>query len=188
MEPSSVPLRANVELKARLDDPAAAEAVCRRLGAVDQGEEEQTDTYFSLGRYRLKLRESSSGKHWLIGYSRADLAEARRSQYRLTPVPNPGALKATLSRQWGVKAVVVKRRRWFLWEGRVRIHLDQVEGLGSYLEFEALLDPERPAYDESAATLDVARLSHDFGLTPRDFVAESYATLVQQAHGAPAGT
>ena len=188
MEPSSVPLRANVELKARLDDRDAAVEVCRRLGAADQGEEEQTDTYFSLGRYRLKLRESSTGSHWLIGYSRADLAEARRSQYRLTPVPNPGALKATLARQWGVKAVVAKRRRWFLWEGRVRIHLDLVEGLGTYIEFEAVLAPERPEYDDAAATLDVARLSHDFGLTPRDFVAESYATLLRSAQGAPAGT
>jgi predicted adenylyl cyclase CyaB len=188
MEPSSVPLRANVELKARLDDPAAAVAVCRRLGAADQGEERQTDTYFSLGRYRLKLRESTTGRHWLIGYSRPDRAEARKSQYRLTPVPNPAALKATLARQWGIKAVVSKRRRVFLWEGRVRIHVDDVEGLGTYLEFEAVLDPARPEYDEAAATLDVARLVHDFGLAPRDLVAESYSTLVHASHAAPAGT
>ncbi len=186
MDLSASPLRSNVELKARLDRFEAAAAVCRRLGAQDRGPREQTDTYFSLGRYRLKLRESSTGEHFLIGYSRPDAPEARRSQYRLMPVTNPGALKATLARQWGVKTIVRKTRHVFLWQGRVRIHLDRVAGLGDFLEFEGVLDP--PAYDEDAAQLDLARLCHDFGIEPRDLVADSYATLLQRHEGAPAGT
>ena len=187
MDLTREPLSTNVELKARLDGLDGALETCRALGAADQGTIEQTDTYFSMGKYRLKLREQSDGRHSLIGYSRPDAAEARTSQYRLQAVENPGATKATFARQWGVKVVVTKVRRWFLWEGRVRIHLDRVAGLGDFLEFEALVGSV-PGYDEDAARLDVARLSHDFGLEPRDLVAESYANLVRGANATPAGT
>jgi len=199
MNLSREPLRANVELKARIDDRDAAIEVARALGAEDQGEEEQEDTYFSLGRYRLKLRESSSGKHWLIGYSRPDGPDARRSQYRLSPVKDPSAMRLLMSKQWGVKVVVRKWRRVFLWEGRVRIHVDRVETLGDFLEFEAVLpavpdedaapDPlDDDAYDECAALLDVARLRHDFGIEDRDLVSSSYSTLIQQSREIPSGT
>lgn len=187
MDLSRTPLKSNVELKARLDRPEEALRVCRRLGAADRGTMEQTDTYFSLGNYRLKLRESSDGVHQLIGYSRPDEADARKCQYRVQDVENPGALKAILTRQWGVKAVVRKSRHLFLWQGRVRIHLDDVHSLGQFLEFEAVVGCV-PGYDEDAARLDVARLSHDFGLTPRDLVAQSYASLVKAGQAAPAGT
>lgn len=187
MDLTRAPLAVNVELKARLDRFDDALLVCRALGAADQGTIEQTDTFFSMGKYRLKLREQSDGRHCLIGYSRPDAAEARTSQYRLQAVENPGAVKATFARQWGTKVVVRKVRRWFLWEGRVRIHLDRVEGLGDFLEFEALVGSSE-GYDEDAARLDVARLTHDFGLTPRDLVAESYANLVRGTNATPAGT
>ncbi len=221
MDSSKEPLRANIELKARLDDVSFAESVCAHIGAADMGVDEQTDTYFTLGRYRLKLRESSRGGNWLIGYSRPDQPGARRSQYRITAAPNPGALKATLVRQWGIKAVVKKRRHLWLWQGRVRIHIDHVEGLGDFLEFEAVLDGSAPTappsaspnaaqngaapsaadlaaaaaaaaagpgYDEPAAMLDLIRLQHDFGITTRDLVSESYSGLILQSNSAPAGT
>lgn len=207
MESSKEPLRANIELKARLDDVAFAKSVCAHIGAADMGVDDQTDTYFTLGRYRLKLREASRGGNWLLGYSRPDQPGARRSEYRITAAPNPGALKATLVRQWGIKAVVRKRRHLWIWQGRVRIHLDHVEGLGDFLEFEAVLGASAsadakpgdvaaaaaaaaagPGYDEAAAMLDLLRLQHDFGITTRDLVSESYSGLILQSNSAPAGT
>lgn len=181
-------LCANVELKAKIPRLADAVAIAQRLGAVDAGEDEQTDTYFSLGTERLKLRESSSGVHLLIRYSRPDRVAPRKSQYRLMLVKDAASFKSMLTRQWGVKAVVRKRRRTFVWEGRVRIHLDVVHGLGEFIEFTAMLDPTRPDYDESAAALDVARLAHDFAVRHEDLVATSYATLVLASPGIPSGT
>jgi predicted adenylyl cyclase CyaB len=202
MNLSREPLRANVELKARIDDRDAAIEIARGLGAEDQGEEEQEDTYFSLGRYRLKLRESSTGNHWLIGYSRPDGPDARKSQYRLSPVKDPSGMRFLMTKQWGVKVVVRKWRRVFLWEGRVRIHIDRVETLGDFLEFEAVLpvedadaeaetdgvDYDNATYDECSALLDVARLQHDFGIQDRDLVSSSYSTLIQQSREIPSGT
>jgi adenylate cyclase, class 2 len=182
-------LHANVELKARLGHPDDAVRTAVRLGAVDHGSEDQVDTYFSLGNERLKLRESSSGSHWLIRYSRPDVESARKSQYRLLAVKDPASFKALLARQWGVKAVVRKHRRVFVWGGRVRVHIDHVDGLGDFLELEAVLDDAaaRP-YDEDAARLDVARLAHDFGVAESDLVGTSYATLVLESPGVPSGT
>lgn len=211
MDLPSSPLRCNVELKARLARPQDAIRIALDLGADDRGEEEQTDTYFALGRERLKLREitrcgagldgerggsagaaagasSEPGESWLIRYARPDAPAARKSQYRVLPVRDPASFRALMTRQWGVKAVVRKRRRVFVWEDRVRIHIDAVDGLGTFLEFEAVLDPSRPAYDEAAAHLDVARLAHDFGVADADLVATSYSALVLASSGVPSGT
>ena len=182
---SREPLRSNVELKARIDDHEIAVATAVALGAVDKGEVEQEDTYFSLGRYRLKLRESSDGRHWLIGYSRPDNPDARKSQYRLQSVADPASKRRLLAKTCGVKVVVRKWRRLFLFEEHVRIHIDRVETLGDFVEFEAVLSDD---YDEFSALLDVARLRHDFGLDERDLVATSYSTLIQQGRSVPSGT
>ena len=69
----------------------------------------------------------------------------------------------------------------------MRIHIDQVESLGDFLEFEAVMAPD-DGYDESAALLDVARLRHDFGIEDRDLIATSYSTLVKQSNQIPSGT
>ena len=180
-------LAVSIELKARLDGFAATVDLCRRIGAVDQGTLRQTDTYFSMGMYRLKLRETEGGENLLIGYSRPDAAEAKKSQCRVQRVENAGATKASLDRQWGTKVVVTKSRRWFLWQGRVRIHLDRIDGLGDFLELEAMVGAV-DGYDEDAARLDLAHLSLDLGITPRDLVAESYANLVRGGNATPAGT
>lgn len=187
MDLSRTPLRANVELKARLDHPERALAVAIAVGAEDKGRVSQVDTYFTMGRHRLKLRETSDGESVLIGYSRPDVPEARKSQYRMAPVQAAKTVKSLLTRQWGVKVVVRKTRRLFLWQNRVRIHLDHVEGLGDYLEFEAVLDEERD-YDEPAARLDVARLTHDFALQRADLIDSSYANLVLASATTPSGT
>jgi adenylate cyclase class IV len=187
MELTRAPLAENVELKVRLDDLEIAADTCRRIGAVDHGAMEQTDTYFTVGLYRLKLRETEGGESELIGYSRPDGPDARKSQYRRQRVANPGAVKASLARQWGVKTIVRKTRRLFVWEGRVRIHLDRVHRLGEFLEFEAVVGSAK-GYDEKAARHDVDRLSQEFGVTPRDLVATSYATLLKIVDGTPAGT
>ena len=59
----------------------------------------------------------------------------------------------------GTVVVVSKRRRLFLWEG-VRIHLDEVEGLGSFVEFEAVL-PD--AGDLAGAHAKMPRLRSSWG-------------------------
>src|SRR5215210_79252 len=127
----------NVELKAHDPDPARTLERALAAGAQDRGLLRQRDTYFAVAHGRLKLREEEPGGATLIGYERPDAASERVSDYRLVPVAEPEPLRATLSAANGVSAVVVKRRRLLIWE-TVRIHLDEVRGLGSFLELEAV--------------------------------------------------
>jgi homotetrameric cytidine deaminase len=130
----------NVELKAHDPDPGRTLERALAAGAEDRGLLRQRDTYFDVAQGRLKLREEEPGGATLIGYQRPDEATERVSSYRLVPVADAEALRDALAAANGIRAVVVKRRRLLMWE-TVRIHLDEVRGLGSYVELEAVAEP-----------------------------------------------
>ena len=164
----------NVELKARLRDADAVLAAARALGASDHGTMAQTDTYFPARSGRLKLRESDGQAAELIAYSRADASDAKLSRY--VRVPASSAVAEALDAALGTRIVVAKQRRLLIYEN-VRIHLDEVEGLGSFLEFEAVLGP---ADSRAAAEAKVAALERALGIGADDHVAVGYADLLEQ--------
>ena len=98
----------------------------------------QTDTYFEVPDGRLKLREFPDAPAELIGYSRADAAATRPSQWRIVTIDDPDSLKEILLGTCGLKTVVDKKRTLYL-IGQTRVHLDEVEGLGSFVEIEVVL-------------------------------------------------
>ena len=159
----------NVELKALDPDPARSLAICRELGAEDRGILRQRDTYFRTRSGRLKLREQDPGGATLIQYDRPDAAQARESRYRLTAIDEPGELRASLAAALGTLVVVDKQRHLLLWEG-VRIHLDSVDGLGSFVELEGVAPPESDLSDEQEK---VARLRDALGI--EEVLTDSYS-------------
>ena len=136
----------------------------------------QQDTYFQAPRGRLKLREEKGARPHLIGYERADLLGGRESRYRIIETDQPDELKAALRGTLGLKVVVAKKRWLFLWEG-VRIHLDQVAGLGDFIEFEAIADATSDLSHEEA---QVARLRQAFEIEDANLVGASYCDLVSE--------
>jgi homotetrameric cytidine deaminase len=174
--------RRNVELKARDRDPARSLERALALGAEDHGELRQRDTYFASPCGRLKLREQKPGGAELIAYEREDAAEARESRYRLAPVADGAALREALDAALGRTVVVAKRRRLLLWEG-VRIHLDEVEGLGSFVELEGVAAPGSDLGPEGER---VATLRAELGIADQDLVATGYADLLAAAGDAGA--
>ena len=158
-------LRRNLEIKARDADPRRSLEAALALGADDRGELTQRDTYFAGARGRLKLRQQTPGEAELIQYRRPDAAGPRVSEFRLVPVGDVAALEQALDAALGTLVVVEKRRRLLLWEG-VRIHLDGVAGLGTYLELEA---PE-----DGAEKIDKLRETLQIG----DLIAGSYSDLL----------
>ena len=173
----------NVELKARDPDPARSLERALALGAEDRGEIRQRDTYFARARGRVKLREleTRGSPSWdeLIEYSRADSADARTSTYQRVPVADAAPLREALEAAYGTLVTVTKRRRLLLWQG-VRIHLDEVEGLGSYLELEAVADPDS---DLSGEREKVERLRAELGIEDANLVGASYSDLLLSASG-----
>ncbi|MDA0378260.1 MAG: class IV adenylate cyclase [Bacteroidetes bacterium] len=128
--------RLNVEIKARCADHDAVRAVLDGMDSRLVGVDHQVDTYFRVPEGRLKLREGAI-ENSLIHYMRPDQAGPKTSDvllYRVAPDP---ALKAVLERALGV-LVVVDKRREIRFVDNVKIHLDRVEGLGTFLEIEAI--------------------------------------------------
>jgi homotetrameric cytidine deaminase len=162
-------LRRNLEIKARDADPRRTLEAALALGAEDHGELKQRDTYFGGARGRLKLREQTPGEPELIQYRRPDEAGPRTSEFRNVPVAAADALKTALDAALGTLVVVDKRRRLLLWEG-VRIHLDDVDGLGAFVELEAPEDGDQAA--------KVERLSEELAIADDDLIAGSYSDLL----------
>jgi homotetrameric cytidine deaminase len=167
--------RVNVELKARDADPDATAARCAALGAQDMGVLVQRDTYFAARHGRLKLRQSGEGGDELIAYRRPDAAEPGESTYVRAATPEANAVREALDAALGTVVVVAKRRRLFIWEN-VRIHLDDVDGLGTFLELEAIVAPD--GSDLAAARVKVARLRDELAIEEGSLVAASYSDLL----------
>ena len=134
----------------------------------------QDDTFFACSNGRLKLREFADGRGELIHYARNDEAGPNLSDYLITPVADPKVLRETLSRALGIRGRVRKRRRVYLF-GRTRIHLDEVDGLGSFVELEVVLDDgETPDAGQQEAT----RLMERLGIPRAQLVEGAYLDLM----------
>ena len=171
-------VRVNVELKARDVDPEATVARCLAIGAEDHGVLSQRDTYFSRARGRLKLRERGEDGSELIAYRRPDRTEPEESSYVMAPVGAPEELVEALAAALGTTVAVAKRRRLFIWES-VRIHLDEVDGLGTFLELEVLVEPGRG--DLATAHEKVRRLRAELAIEDDALVAVGYADLLMDS-------
>ena len=132
----------NLELKARL---SSLEETRRKVKVIKnirfEADDTQIDTFYNVPQGRLKLRESTFYGNILIPYFRPDNNDAKQSDYSLIEIKDTKSLKRIFSEMFGIKVIVEKTRSIYLYEN-VRIHLDRVKGLGNFLEFEAVLDPE----------------------------------------------
>ena len=166
-------LRRNLELKARCSDLATARQRALGLGAKPAGLLIQCDTYFHVPTGRLKLRTIEGETAQLICYERPDQTGTRTCSYYLAPVPDAEAMRALLAVALGVRGEVRKRRELLLWHN-VRIHLDTVDGLGRFIEFEAVLGPE----DDEATSIDrLHELIAALEIRDSDTLAGSYADM-----------
>jgi adenylate cyclase, class 2 len=184
----------NVEIKARCADPARARTTLLKLGARFVGPDHQTDTYFQVPTGRLKLREGEIENN-LIFYARPDQGGPKRSDVMLYGTRPGSELKPLLDAALGTLVVVEKRREIYFVEvsdidlpddpaaasrardrENVKVHLDTVTGLGSFVEIEAVdLDGSLgPALLDAQCRRLMARL----GIEAGDLVAASYSDLL----------
>lgn len=165
----------NIELKLKTLELETARGACQGLGAQYAGRFTQTDTYFAVPPPgRLKLRESSDQPAELIAYQRLDAASPRESDYVRSPCPDSRQLIVGLTLVLGVRGVVSKTRELWLWEN-VRIHLDEVDRLGSFIEFEAVLGEGQSAEE---GVRQVQRLREALEWRPDQIVSVSYVDLL----------
>jgi adenylate cyclase class IV len=163
--------RRNIELKATDPDPSASLAVCRALGAEDRGTIAQRDTYFAVAHGGLKLREEQPGSAAPDPVrARQRTAAARESIPHHRGQRQRGAAHG--ARRHGRHTRDGRQRRHLLLWQSVRIHLDQVERLGTFIELEAVAPPDSDLTHEYRL---VAELRDGLGIADDRLVALGYA-------------
>lgn len=164
-----------VELKARVDDLAEIRRKLAQCGASEAGVFRQVDTYFKVPRGLLKLREVDESRAELIYYERENVAKPRKSLAFILPIFRPPALRELLEKALKKRTTVKKVREMYMYEG-TQIHLDIVEGLGSFVEFE-----RGTARDLNQQREDLSRLQKLLGkldISPDSIERSSYSDLV----------
>jgi predicted adenylyl cyclase CyaB len=164
----------NVEIKARTFDLAALRKGVAEVS--DSGPEllVQRDTFYAAPKGRLKLREFGDGTAELIYYERPDKIEPKTSKYTRTQVADVASMRKLLSQILEAKAVVCKRREVFLVD-RTRIHLDEVDDLGTFIELEVVLaENEMESDGQRVASVLMERL----GIRQEDLIEQAHVDLL----------
>ncbi len=171
----------NIEIKARVDSVAAmgtVDGIARRLADAGPIELRQDDTFFVCAHGRLKLRveHDADGLETarLIFYRRADQAGPKASFYVMSPTSDPDGLREALTLAHGSLGRVRKARRLYL-IGRTRVHLDQVDGLGDFVELEVVMRAGEP---DAAGVAEAEQLLASLGIPAAQLVEAAYLDLL----------
>ena len=168
-----------VEAKVRVEDPALVEDRLRRLGAEYLGSTVEEDIYFNYreracGDFAesdeaLRIRRDDEGCELTYKGPRASPTLKSRLEISVR-VSSCDDLVEILERIGFVaSARVVKRRKTYWLEG-VKVNLDDVEGLGVFVEIEAV----GGRGSAERRVVEVARL---LGFEP-PFITESYLEML----------
>jgi predicted adenylyl cyclase CyaB len=169
-------LPSNIEIKARVRDFKAIQARAQKLTDTPLQVIPQEDTFFNVEKGRLKLRTLASDQAQLIFYTRPDQEGPKRSDYHITYSQDPQNLKRVLELAYGIRGVVKKTRYLYL-VGQTRIHLDDVEGLGQFMELEVVLeDGQSDAEGQKIAE----ELMNALGVERTDLIDGAYMDLLQK--------
>lgn len=167
---------ANIEIKARLRDLADLRKRAEALSDTPVQVIPQEDTFFNTPRGRLKLRQLGPQRGQLVYYERNDAAGPKRSDYLIAEIPDTSALKAALTAALGVRGVVRKTRYLYM-VGQTRLHLDEVEGLGQFMELEVVM---RPGQDDAEGQAIAHDLMTKLGVAEADLLEGAYMDLLEK--------
>ena len=165
----------NIEIKARVPN---RQELIQRVESLTTFEQQltQTDTFFYCNNGRLKLRQiEESESSELIFYQRDNSTEASLSTYVRTPIPKPDDIKSILQQTLGIRGVVRKVRHLYMWE-RTRIHVDQVDDLGNFVELEVVLDPSQT---ELSGKSTAQQLMQQLNIKESDLESAAYIDLLE---------
>ena len=164
----------NIEIKARCSDAGFIRAYLNGHGADFKGTDHQTDTYFNVYHGRLKLREGNIENN-LIYYERPDQPGPKSSDFKLVEVQDAAGLKESLARSLGIKKIIRKKRDIYFIDN-VKFHIDEVAGLGSFVEIEASnLKTDRSRQELLAQCKTYLEA---FLIPPQDLLEGSYSDML----------
>jgi adenylate cyclase class 2 len=163
-----------IEIKARTDRSDVIRQILRDHHALEKGTDHQTDTYFHTPNGRLKLRQGNI-EQTLIHYLRPNQAGPKLSEVSLHRPQDSESLKKVLVNALGIWKQVIKAREIFFIDN-VKFHLDTVEGLGTFVEIEAI---------DEAGDIGIDKLQEQcefymqlFGIQEKDLLEKSYSDMI----------
>ena len=166
----------NIEFKAKANNIEGLEEKLLSLNPQFIGEDHQKDTYYNVNTGRLKLREGNI-ENALIWYQREDVGGAKQSDILLYKHAPDDALKNILIKLHGIKIIVDKIRKIYFVKN-VKFHFDRVEGLGTFVEVEAI---------DSTGEIGIEKLKKqcDFYINflqikAEDFMKKSYSDMMME--------
>ena len=161
----------NLEIKAYLHDPEDALKKLETLVTVPVKKILQNDIYYHVSQGRLKLRQINEGMFELIYYLRDEKNDIRKSLYEVCKLPSEFNIGRILEVALGV-VTNIKKYRYFSIYDNARIHIDEVEGLGWFIEFEIpVQNDERNSEKLSYYLMDF------FQIKKEDIIKTSYLDL-----------
>jgi predicted adenylyl cyclase CyaB len=167
---------ANIEIKARVQDFESLQRVATKLSDMPCQIISQQDTFFYCPYGRLKIRELNPSRGQLIYYQRHDVTGPKHSEYKIFETDDPLGLKTILAEAFGIRGVVTKIR-YLYFVGQTRIHLDDVKGLGKFMELEVVLQPGQTDTEGQAIA---ENLMHELGIRDTDLIDSAYMDLLEK--------
>lgn len=165
----------NIEIKARVRNFDEIRRHAEDVSDVPVEVIPQEDIFFNTPQGRLKLRLLAEDRGQLIYYSRPDQEGPKRSDYHISHTSDPANLKRVLERAYGIRGVVRKTRYLYL-VGQTRVHLDDVEGLGQFMELEVVMvEGQSDAEGQAIAEELLASL----GIQRSDLLEGAYMDLLE---------
>jgi predicted adenylyl cyclase CyaB len=165
-----------IELKAKAPDLKAVRDKLIQCEAKQIGVFHQVDTYYQVPKGRLKLREvEGEVKAKLVYYDRENSAEPKKSSVFILEISHIKAFKQILNKIMNTEAIVDKTREIYFYKG-VQIHLDEVKGLGTFIEFErkTSASPKQQKKDK----LLLEELREQLNISKRELERLSYSDLI----------
>ena len=171
------PVHRNVELKAKLPSLEVTRSLVQPVATNRLADQHQVDVYFCAPHGRLKLRTINKQASQLIWYTRPDHSSSKTSHYVIAGVDDPEGVERALAGAFGVRCRVDKHREIYLYDN-VRIHLDTLETLGCFLEFEAVLESEMEPLQGQRQIEGLCQL---LSISDSDLIQGSYVDLMETA-------
>jgi predicted adenylyl cyclase CyaB len=169
----------NVEVKAICRNPQRTREILASMHAHYAGCDHQVDTYFHTPHGRLKLRRGNI-ENALIAYKRTDVNAPKLSEVILYKTSDSEGLAEILCNTLEIIAIVEKKRDIYYIDN-VKFHVDEVKGLGSFAEIEAMAD----AFDEeSNLRMQVEKYMQLLEIRPEDLMTHSYSDMIAMPHEA----
>lgn len=163
-----------VEIKASCHEPDRIRNILKGQNARFVGRDHQVDTYYVVDKGRLKLREGEI-ENTLIHYGRQNQAGPKRSDVQLFRTEPNSGIKDVLESFLDVLVVVDKHREIYFIDN-VKFHIDEVDGLGGFVEIEAI--DEKGTRNEASLTQQCQYFLELLGIQEENLLTDSYSDML----------